>query len=454
MEKLKTLFEGKRITQMGLGTLGRGVGDASTLARYGAQLTITDSATEEDLASSLRQLKEYENITYRLGKHDKDDFRDRDFILKGAGVPLDSPYIEEARSNSIPVDMSASLFARVSGIPMIGVTGTRGKSTVTHLIEQILRADGQQVVVGGNVRGVSNLALLEKITPDSTALFELDSWQLQGFAEERSLPSDGVMQGPHSPHIAVFTSFMSDHMNYYGGDMERYLADKANIFLHQTEDDIVIIGKQALEALTPFMTHMKGRVIITDEHDLPEDCRVPLLGKHNKYNTAIAGAVGRALGVEDQTIRTAIQTVKAMPGRLQYLRTVRGIDIYNDNNATTPDATAAALHALDPENKQNIILIAGGDDKGCETEVLHEAASKHVKSCVFLPGTGTTRIMKECDLPLPRTVESLGEAAQTACDMAESGDVVLFSPAFASFGQFKNEYDRNDQFEQLVREHL
>jgi len=439
---------------MGLGLLGRGIGDAAFLARHGAVLTVTDQKTGVELADSLRQLGEYANIEYTLGEHAEKDFEDRDLVLKGAGVPLDSKYIKTARKAGVPVDMSASLFGRIAPIPMVGVTGTRGKSTVTHVVEQILRADGRKVLLGGNVRGVSNLSLLEKVTPDSTAVFELDSWQLQGFGEEKSLNMLDVKQGPHSPHVAIFTTFMADHMNYYNGSMKDYLADKAHIFQHQTEEDIVVIGKQALDALAPYMTSMKGQVIIADEHALPEHCEVPLLGEHNRYNIGIAVATGRALGVSDETIRSAVQAVSPVPGRLEYLRSIRGIDLYNDNNATTPDATAAALAALDPDKKKNIILIAGGADKGLDTAVLHAAAEEHVKACVFLPGTGTERLLKECDMPLPRQVEELPQAAEAACNVAESGDIVLFSPGFASFGQFKNEYERNDQFVQLVNEHL
>lgn len=165
---------------MGLGLLGRGVGDAKFLAEQGAELIVTDLKTEADLQESLAQLKEYSNITYRLGGHDLADFRDRDYILKAAGVPLVSPYIVEAQKNGIPIKMSASWFAEVSGIPTVGVTGTRGKTTTTYMLYEIMRAAGMEVLLGGNIRGVSTLALLPKVTEKSIALFELDSWQCQG----------------------------------------------------------------------------------------------------------------------------------------------------------------------------------------------------------------------------------------------------------------------------------
>ena len=154
MEAYKAFFEGKRVTLMGLGLLGRGVGDARFLAQCGAELIVTDLKSEAELADSLAQLKEFKNITYHLDGHSIEDFRNRDMIIKAAGVPLDSPYIAEARKSGIPVRMSADLFAQLSGAVIVGVTGTRGKSTVTHLIAHILKTAGHHVLLGGNVRGI------------------------------------------------------------------------------------------------------------------------------------------------------------------------------------------------------------------------------------------------------------------------------------------------------------
>src|SRR3989344_8267606 len=208
MSDFEQYFKGKKITVMGLGLLGRGVGDVAFLAECGAELIVTDLKTKEQLKESLEKLAKFKGIKYVLGEHRLEDFRNRDFILKAAGVPLDSVYIEEAKKNNIPVEMSAALFAKFSGLPIIGVTGTRGKSTVTHLIAHILESAGKRVILGGNVRGVSNLQLLKEINPPAgradVAVLELDSWQLQGFGEAKI-----------SPHISAFTNFMQDHLNYY-----------------------------------------------------------------------------------------------------------------------------------------------------------------------------------------------------------------------------------------------
>src|SRR3989338_1211114 len=159
----KDYFKGKKITIVGLGVLGRGVGDAVFLAECGADLIVTDLKTEDDLKESVSQLKKFNNVTLVLGEHRFSDFRDRDMIIKSAGVPLDSLYIAEARRHDIPIEMSTSLFAQFSRAYIIGVTGTRGKSTVTHLLFTILEEAGKKVYLGGNVAGISTLAQLPQV---------------------------------------------------------------------------------------------------------------------------------------------------------------------------------------------------------------------------------------------------------------------------------------------------
>jgi UDP-N-acetylmuramoylalanine--D-glutamate ligase len=451
MPNYDAIFQGKKITQMGLGLLGRGVGDAAFLARHGVDLIVTDMKTEAELAESLALLSKFPNITFHLGGHHEEDFIGRDLILKGAGVPIDSPYIQVAREHGVPVDMSASLFARIADIPMIGVTGTRGKSTVTHLLEKILTTDSYSVLVGGNVRGVSNLALFDDLSPESVGVFELDSWQCQGFGEEKTLSAKGVEQGPRSPQIAVFTTFMSDHLNYYKKYPEAYMRDKANIFLHQTPADTLIVGKQALPVLNHFKKDIQAHVIVADENDVPKGWNVPLVGAHNRYNVGIAIATARAFGVDEDSIRSAVESARPVAGRLELIRTLDNVAIYNDTNATTPDATIAALQALDPENKKRVVLILGGADKELDMSGLPSVIQEHTKACVFLKGTGTSSFLKNHVTEDAFVAENLPEAVQQARKVAEGGDVILFSPAFASFGMFKNEYDRGEQFVQIVQ---
>ncbi len=451
MERYHTFFRGKRITLMGLGLLGRGVGDAKFLAECGAQLIVTDLKAADELESSLEQLRPFPNIVLRLGRHVPEDFQDRDLIIKAAGVPLNSPYIEEAKKNNISVRMSSDLFVELAGIPTIGITGTRGKSTVTHLLAHILNLSARQagnvgmnVLVGGNVRGVSSLALLPQVTPESVAVLELDSWQLQGFGEH------GL-----SPNIAVFTTFLPDHMNYYRkaatSDDEAirlYFADKANIFLNQDESDVCILGEQVAPFIKEYgyQQKIRSQVTVASAKNLPKGVTLKILGEHNRYNAGLAATAALAFGVDKEDIKAGLESFTGLPGRLEFLREVHGVKIYNDNNSTTPDATIAALRAFGEQ--KNVVLIMGGADKGLDMSALVEEIPKHCKKVILLAGTGTDRILDQ--LPESSTVGRLSEAVTEAVKAATPGDTILFSPAFASFGLFTNEYDRNDQFVGLV----
>jgi UDP-N-acetylmuramoylalanine--D-glutamate ligase len=433
----KSYFEGKRITLMGLGLLGRAVGDIRYLAECGAELIVTDLKSAEALASSTEELTEFPNITYVLGEHRLEDFRDRDLILKAAGVPLDSIYIAEAEKEGIPVRMSADLFVEISGVRTIGITGTRGKSTVTHMIAGILATAGRKVLLGGNIRGVSTLALLNEVTLEHIAVLELDSWQLQGFGVAKL-----------SPHIAVFTTFFPDHLNYYHDDLNAYLADKANIFLNQVENDIFILGSQATTAVRDrYQDEILSDIMVVSEEDLPADWELRIPGEHNRYNAAIARAAAREEGVDDEISRTVLESFPGVPGRLELVKEVSGVKIYNDTTATTPTATLAALAALDTGNK-NTILIMGGADKGLDMNSLLLEIPNAAKRVLMLAGTGTSRVAQW--LPDASIFDSLEAATKEAFSYAKPGDTILFSPAFASFGMFKNEYDRGDQFNGIV----
>ena len=423
---------------MGLGLLGRGVGDARYLAECGAELIVTDLKTKEQLAESVTQLESFENITFVLGEHRLEDFKNRDLILKSADVPLVSMYIAEAKKNGIPVRMSADLFAEISHIPVIGVTGTRGKSTVTHMVYAILKETGKPVLLGGNVRGVSTLALLREVTPSHMAVLELDSWQCHGWGEASM-----------SPHVAVFTTLYQDHLNYYKADPAQYLADKANIFLYQKPEDILVLGKQcAPTIIDTYGEAVESKVVIADEFKFPDTWSLRIPGVHNRYNAALALSVGRALGVDDSVSRKALESFAGVPGRLELIAEKDGVSVYNDTTATTPEATLVALSALD---SPRTILIMGGADKNLPMDAL-VAKLPEVKRVILLEGTGTERIQGGVvEAPVYDTLEA---AVKDAFQHAKEGDSILFSPAFASFGMFKNEYDRGDQFVGLVQEHV
>src|SRR3989344_1779274 len=438
-------FRDKKITVMGLGLLG-GVGDITYLAESGADIIATDLKSEKELRSSLDVLKKFPNIRYTLGRHDLADFRNRDLIIKAPSTPLDSPFIAEARENDIPVTMWAALFAtfaRGAGTTIVGITGTRGKTTVTTMIIAILRAAGRNVVEGGNVQGTSLLPQLANVSKETIVVLELDSWKLQGFGEAKM-----------SPHIAVFTTLYQDHLNYYGSTslttgkdaMDAYLADKANIFLFQKPEDTLILGKQcAPTIIEKYGDKIESKTLVADEFKLPDMWTLRIPGLHNRYDAALALTVARALEVSDDISRKALESFAGVPGRLELIAEKKGVKIYNDTTSTTPEATLAALEAL---GTANMVLIAGGTDKNLDMNALLLKLAD-VKRVILLTGSGTSRILEW--LPKVSVYDSLDAGVAQTLATATVGDTIPFSPAFTSFGMFKNEYDRGDQFNALVK---
>ncbi len=437
MSGYEELFRGKKITVMGLGMLGRGVGDVEFLARCGAEVLVTDKKREGELAESIERLQEFPDVTFHLGGHKIEDFQHCDMVLKAAGVPLDSPEIAAARAANIPVYMSTALFAKYAaeaGAIVVGITGTRGKSTVTHMIHHGLEHVGKRSHLGGNVRGKSTLAMLPEIEKGDYCVLELDSWQLQGFGDLKI-----------SPHVAVFTNLMTDHLNYYP-DMETYFADKAAIFRYQKAGDALVVGGAIEERIVA--DHPP--VVPTVPPAIPKEWKLLVLGEHNRENAALAAGALFALGLSQGEVSAALGSFDGLEGRLQLVREIDGVMICNDNNATTPEATIAAIATLADDGKK-VILIVGGADKSLALEDLARTINEHVAATVTLSGTGTQKLVPLLTAPcVPE--ESLRSAFLHAMQLAKSGDIILFSPAFASFGMFRNEYDRNDQFLKIVKE--
>src|SRR3990167_7574441 len=324
--------------------------------------------------------------------------------------------------------MSTALFVKLSNLPVIGVTGTRGKSTTTHLLEHIFNVAGKKFILGGNVREVSTLSMLPKAKNADYVLLELDSWQLQGFRKNKT-----------SPHVAVFTTFYPDHMSYYGNDMKKYFIDKASIFKYQKKNDFLITGEQVMS----FIKKWEGEI----KRKIP--------GEHNIHNASLAIEVARRLGIKDVTIKKAVASFGGVVGRLQYLTTIKGVKIYNDNSATTAEATAAALKALGAN--KNIVLIVGGYDKNLDMTNLVKKIPHTCSKVILFKEKGTDRIrdevfkMKKDGIEVYEE-EGLKNCVKRAFAVAKKRETILFSPAFESFGKyFKNEFDREAQFLKIVK---
>lgn len=444
-QNYKTFFKGKAITVMGIEPEGRGVQDAEFLARHHAKVVVTDIKNEKALAQSVTRLRRYKNISFALGGHRLADFRKKDLVIRAAVVPLGSIYVTEAKKNGIEVRTDETLFLKLAPeITVVGVTGTRGKSTVTHLIHYILQGAGKSVFLGGNVRGRATLPLLSKVQKGSILVMELDSWKLQGFGDAKI-----------SPHISVFTNFFPDHLNYYQGRMDWYFRDKANIFKFQKKGQVLIVGEQAIQEIKArFKGTIKSEMCVARKSMVPKTWKIKIPGEHNRANIACARVVCQRLGVSEEDIKYGVESFVGVPGRLELVRTVRGVKYINDTTATSPAGLFAALDVFADKKTKNVVLLAGGADKQLDYRLMAGRIDKTVKALILFKGEGTDKIVemlaKKKKYPF-FVVDSMQEAMRLAVENAEKGDTVLLSPGTASFGVFKNEFDRGDQFVALVK---
>ncbi len=301
-----------------------------------------------------------------------------------------------------------------------------------------------RVYLGGNVKGVATLPFLKKVKKGDIVVLELDSWQLQGFGEAKI-----------SPHISVFTNFLNDHLNYYlkgsaseKEAIEKYFYDKAHIFRNQNSENFLITdAKMKKEIFVRHGKNIKSKIIIPDKK-LIHNWNIKLKGEHNKENILKAVKVAEVFGVPMKIIKKAVENFSGVEGRQEFLREYKGIKIYNDTTATSPDATIVALKALSDLKKKNLVLIMGGTDKNLDMSELVKAVPKYSKKVVLLAGSGTEKLQGKIK---GIEAQNLKEAVTEALKWAKKGDILLFSPAFASFGMFTNEFDRGDKFVSLIK---
>lgn len=449
MTTWRDFLSGKKVTQLGLGLLGRGVRDADFLAQHCAELTVTDKKSADDLATSVGKLSAHSNIVFKLGAHDLADFEDRDFILKGAGVPLSSPEIARARESGIPVYMDESLFVKLApDVQFVGITGTRGKTTTTMLLHKIVErafTGDKQVFLGGNVKDVATLPLLETARAGDIVVAELSSWQLQGFRDIAT-----------SPSVAVFTNLLPDHLNYYPS-MKEYFDDKAQIFAYQKTGDTLIVTEQSQKIIEEmYEGEILSNVIVArpaDVADVIEGLKVP--GEHNRENAACAVYAARALGVDDETIKEAISMFGGAPGRLEPIGEFKGVSVFDDTTSTTPDALRVALSSM-ADRAGRVVLIMGGADKGLDFSEVIPTIPDVAKVVIMTPGNGTVRISPDVETVCAARgvaviiAASTADAVSFAREHAVEGDSILFSPGFSSFSEFKNEFDRGDRFREFI----
>ncbi len=452
---MNTDFTGKKILIMGLGLHGGGVGAARFFAKRGASLVITDLRTKVQLESSITKLKEFSKITYVLGEHRKSDFLQADLIVKNPGVPPVSPYIKLAQDRGIPVTTDLGIFLRQCPAQIIGVTGTRGKSTTCFLMFRFLeryfkknkKDSRKRVFLGGNIRR-SVLEFMDDVRSHDVVILELSSFQLDDILRD-SWKDEAHLR--KSPHIAVITNILRDHLNWHGS-MQSYISAKSVIFKYQDKEDI-LFANGSDPVVRRIATRAPGRV---EFPKLPANLKATVdknLGSHYETSVALAVGIAKHFRVSPDIIRSTLTRFYGLPGRQELVGRIRGISFINDTTATIPDASIAAIKRFRKEAKKSrLILIAGGSDKKLKFSDMARAIAAYVDSLVLLPGTATDallRIVKKKKAKKYVAIQmaaSMDEAVNMAAYGAKKGDYILLSPGAASFGLFANEFDRGDKF--------
>jgi UDP-N-acetylmuramoylalanine--D-glutamate ligase len=460
MSSFKKNFSGKKVLIWGLGISGGGIGAAKFFSGNGAKVTVTDLKGHSDLKDQVKELGG-RNIEFVLGRHRPKDFTAADIIIKNPAVSGDSPYLRLCRMFNKRVETDISIFMSFFRGKMIGVTGTKGKTTTTSLIAAFLEKSKKKFFTAGNI-GVSLLDYLDQ--GKKMALLELSSFNLE------SLP-----QVQKSPNIAVFTNIFPDHLNRYNNDLEQYFDVKKNIFRFQKKDDYLVLDyddpelrKAAKEAPSKVLffsvkekrskahkdifTYISGGAIYYKNESLMNVDDIALHGTHNLQNILGAVTVAKLLKIKNKQIVEALKNFGGVGGRCEVLGFVKGVRVVNDTCATNPTSAALAVNSLSPGGK--LYLIAGGVDKSLPYSRFAAAVKKNVAFAELLPGSATEKMIKEFtkagfkNFKINKDIE---QAFSGALEKSNEGDTILLSPGAASFNQFKNEFDRGDRFKEIFK---
>lgn len=471
-------LSGARVTVMGLGLHGGGLASAHYLLERGAEVTITDLRTEQELAGSLDQLGGAA-VRLVLGGHELSDFRDADIVLKNPAVRRSSPYVTAARR----IETDISLFLYETSSPLICVTGSKGKSSTAGAIYAALQPDYPGARLGGNIT-TSPLTFLHELTAQSPVVLELSSFQLGDLA--LSGEPAGSAAALLKPQVAVLTNIYRDHQDYYD-DMASYVSDKLHLVRHAAAGACVVLPADC--AYTPqFIATTHARTCIVDPAgDIPlrsrsafespsayravaaeegrwmlrtgssadpahDDCLVDretaVVGSHMRRNLATAGLALYAWGMAPASIRERLRHYPGMEHRLEYVDTVNGIMFYNDTAATIPEAALEAVRSFETP----VHLIAGGSDKALDLKLFLNIAAEAAE-IALLAGTATERIaarLGQAGLSWYGPYNDMEECVAAVAARAREKETVLLSPGCASFGMFKNEFDRGTRFKSAV----
>ena len=451
-------FRGSRVTIIGLGKGRTTAGLARFLVAKGATVTITDPKPEQELAEGLARL---EGVDVRLVLGPSSDdiaLADPDFVFVIPGIRPRSPTILRALQRKVPVMTEMALFFRLCPAPIVGVTGTKGKTTTTTWIERILSLGRRRVIVGGNIGTGAPLHLVDSLTPDDVVVLELSSFQLETLG--------------HSPHVAVVTNVLEDHLDHHG-TRDAYVAAKRNIVAWQGSRDIAVLNLDdpatvllhtgAPSEIRGYSLSLRpkrgaylddhGRLVLVsgDRHSVlcaASELRVP--GRHNIANALASSIVGDIFDIAPDAIGGALREFEGVPRRLETIGEADGVLWVNDSAATTPAATLSAIAAF-PE--RHVVVILGGVSKNADFSALAHALVERARGAVLIgraAGEIEQAIAAAGELPVHRA-GSLEDAVTAARELARPGDVALLSPACASFDMFSSADERGERFSALVR---
>ncbi|HUN09673.1 MAG TPA: UDP-N-acetylmuramoyl-L-alanine--D-glutamate ligase [Aggregatilineales bacterium] len=454
--KIDPLF-GKRVVVLGFARQGKSL--ARWLPTVGAKAIISDTRTAEVLGAEMAPFRQSE-IEFVLGGHPLNLLDQADVLCISGGVALDLPIVQEAQARGIPLTNDAQLFLERCPAPVIGITGSAGKTTTTSLTGAIMRQAGYTTHVGGNIGDVL-LDVLPEIKPSDRVVMELSSFQLE------------IMTT--SPHIATVLNITPNHLDRHG-TMEAYTLAKAQIILHQAARDIAILcaddaGSRGLAEAVPgelawfsaatmqadgaFMAGQRLLVsglassnreprVVCDRSD------IPLLGDHNVLNTLAACTLTGCAGVEPEAMAAAIRSFKAVAHRLESVRLLNGVTYVNDSIATAPERVQAALRSF----SEPLVLLLGGKDKNLPWEEMLKLALRQSRHIITFGHAGPmiAEVLGKlgADPASFTTVQTLDAAVTRAAQVAQAGDVVLLSPGGTSYDAYKDFEQRGEHFRALV----
>jgi UDP-N-acetylmuramoylalanine--D-glutamate ligase len=446
----------KTVLVMGLGRFGGGLDAAMFAARTARRVIVTDLAMEEKLVDSVHVLHALPNVELHLGSHDPADFERADVVIVNPAVPLDNPFVEIARRKGRLVTSQMGIFFQSCPARIVGVTGANGKSTTASLMAHLLDHAGEsrsfgKVWLSGNIGERPLLTIQDQIAPDDIVVLEISSFQIEQLAAQHA-----------GPHVALLTNLTANHLDRYG-TFEAYCDAKEGLFKYQALDEtapaISLFNAEDSIASRWFDKYsgQPGRLCAKfSADDVSPAIRLAyrLPGRVYLSNLAAAMAVAKCFGVDEDSIEQSLPSFKALPHRLEWIAQVKGIDWYDDSKATTPPSSIVALEAFDcPE-----IIIAGGYDKHLPFDELGRKIAQKAKAAILIGQTAgkiAEAIHSAATGDHPIRIEfaqSLEQAIQLAQGLATSDDVVLLSPACASYDMFENYQQRGNLFAQWVRQ--